>query len=90
MGNAPDGVQQKQNQVQRNTGMCLAGLGIRLHGFIRMYPTLLFDHYRFATSGEKHPAAVTSSFCSTGGLPAARRRALQTTAKEISAFSAWT
>lgn len=66
MGNAPDRVQWKQNQVQRKTGMWLSRLGIRLHGFIRMSPTLLFDHYHVATSGEKHLGMVTFSFCSTG------------------------
>lgn len=69
MGNAPDRVQRKQNQVQRNTGMWLARVGIRLHGFMRMYPTLLFDHYRVAVCGEKHLAVVTFSLCSTGAPP---------------------
>jgi len=85
MGNAPDGVQQKQNQVQRNTRKWLARLGIRLHGFIRMYPTLLFDHHHVAMSDEKQLAVVTFSFCSTGGSQQ-RQEAVQAMAKEISAF----
>lgn len=44
-------------------------VGIRLCGFIRMYCTLLFDHYHVAMCSEKHLAMVTFSFCSTGAPP---------------------
>lgn len=36
MGDTPDRVQGKQNQVQRKTGMWLARVGIRVCGFIRI------------------------------------------------------
>lgn len=83
MGNAPDRVQWKQNQVQRKTGMWLSRLGIRLRGFIRMSPTLLFDHYHIATSGEKHLVMVTFSFCSTGAPPSSVLEGLQNIGKDI-------
>lgn len=70
--------------------MWLAGLGYRLHGFIRMYSTLLFDHYHFAMSGEEHLAVVSFSFSSTGRLPAVCQEALQTTAREMSDFRSGT
>lgn len=60
--------------------------GVRLQGFVSMHSTLLFGWGRAAVSGEKQLATVTFSLCGTGGLPAAWQEALQTTAKEISAF----
>lgn len=70
--------------------MWLGGLGYRLHGFIRMYPTLLFDHYHVAMSGEKHLAVVSFPFSSTGRLPAVCQEALRTTRREISDFTTGT